>query len=115
MQKSIQDTVYKLVEFIEALHNVKLQPYQIQLLKYMSDPTNKRTIMLNNPLRTMKSWIQMAAMQVMQAMAPMNLDAVGQPKTFIPKDFTPKATSSVKLNSHYNSKKSRKSRQKRGW
>lgn len=93
---------------------MKLQPYQIEMLKYMSQ-TKKRRIMFN-PLHKMKTWIQLAA--AMQALAIVNPDGTAKtytPKDFTSKDFTPKPTGNVKLNSHYHSKSSRKSRQKRGY
>ena len=63
-----------------------------------------------NPINKMKTWIQLAAMQALTIVNP-----DGKAKAFIPKDFTPKPIGSVKLNSHYNSKSNRKSRQKRGY
>lgn len=63
-----------------------------------------------NPINRMKTWLQLAAMQ---ALAIINPD--GTAKTPKPKDFTPKPIGNVKLNSHYHSKSSRKSRQKRGY
>ena len=96
------------IHHIEATHNVKLQPYQIQLLEYLVNNKEKR-IMFSNPLARMKSWIVQAAALAMTAMSNESQSA------WKPRDFTPKPIGSVKLNSHHNSKSARKSRQKRGY
>ena len=55
-----------------------------------------------------KSWLKTAVMLALNTLTPTVLKHE-------PKDFTPKAIGAVKSHSHYNSKKSRASRQKRGW
>ena len=96
------------VKYLEALHGVKLLPYQLKLLKLMSDPTKKRIIMFN-PINKMKNYIANMAARAVEIFHRTS------PITVTPKDFTPKATGSVRLNSHHNSKSARKSRQKRGY
>ena len=98
------------VKYLEALHGVKLLPYQLKLLKLMSDPTKKRIIMFN-PINKMKNYIaNMAARAVGKVAGTSSMVHNKEPK-----DFTPKVTGSVRLNSHHNSKSARKSRQKRGY